>query len=355
MTSSWRRRETDMKKTRALLFVFSLLIAMTVLVSVGYAATEEFPAKNRVINFIVGYDPGGFSDVLCQLVSAPLKEYLGVPVALEYLPGAANMVALNALYTRPADGYTISMATVSDSPWAYAASPTKNPRWKGDDFRILARVTAGYADMGIIAKKGRWKSFPEYVKEIRSKPEKTYNHGIIGPGRHDDLQIAELEKALGIKFNIVHYGGSNAIQTDILTGDLDSGTIGCNRSNFLSNENFDVLALYGDSLPDYAPVKGLPLLGQFEEELGYKWADFKYLPLPNGNMCLIINAKTDPKIVDIYKEALRKVMKNEEYRASIFKLGSYPDILEEQDALAMMESVADAIRQAEEDAKNSIK
>jgi tripartite-type tricarboxylate transporter receptor subunit TctC len=339
-----------MKRTKVIFFLLSLLAILSV--ASACSAAVDFPAKNRTITYIVGYDPGGNTDMLGRIITNHMSQERGGPVIVENLPGAANMVALNALVTRPADGYTISTCAVADSPWTYAATSPQNIRWTGDDFRVLGRLVYDVGGMGILAKKGRWKNFVEFIEEVRSKPEKTYNHGIIGPGRHDDLQIAEIEKACGVKFNIVHYGSSNAIQTDIITGDLDSGTIGCNRPNFVNNDNFEVLALYAESEPANAPVKGLPYIGAFEKDLGFKFSDFKYVPLPNGTVSVLASAKMDPEIIEIYKNCLRSVAKNESFRAEIGKL-YYSEYTEEDDAIAVMKRVADAIKQAQEDAKQS--
>jgi tripartite-type tricarboxylate transporter receptor subunit TctC len=322
-----------------LVFLFAMVLAASV------ASAADFPDKNRTITFIVGYEPGGSSDSICRVIAGYMTEVLGVPVIIENIPGAANMVALNALSSRPQDGYTVAMCAGADSPWAYAASSPANIRWTGDDFRILGRMTASPAGMGIIAKAGRWPNFAEFIKEVRSKPEKSYNHGIVGPGRPDDLQIAEIEKFCGVKFNIVHYGSSNAIQTDILTGDLDTGTIGCNRVNYVGHKNFDVLALYGKTVPDDYPVHELPLLGSFEEELGFKWEDAKYIPLENGGTSVLIRAKTDPAIVEVYKDCLRKVSQIEAYKEQIRRL-SYPYMMEEEEALAQLKAVAAAVAEA---------
>jgi tripartite-type tricarboxylate transporter receptor subunit TctC len=331
------------KKIRTISLVLSVFV---VLAACGAEfAAADFPDKNRTITFIVGYEPGGTSDSICRVIAGYMTEDLGVPVIIENLPGAANMVALNALMSRPADGYTVTMCAVADSPMAYAASSPENIDWKGDDFRVLGMMTSSPSGMGIIAKAGRWKNFAEYVNEIRANPGKRYNHGIVGPGRHDDLQIAEIEKMCGIKFNIVHYGSSNAIQTDILTGDLASGTIGCNRQNFVSNESFNVLALYGKSVPDDFPVHGLPFFADYADELGFKWEDAKYIPLVNGGTSVLINAKTDPAIVEAYKECLRRVSKNEKFREQI-RNTSYPSFSEEKEALEVLNGVANAMKEA---------
>jgi tripartite-type tricarboxylate transporter receptor subunit TctC len=333
--------------------IISLLLALAVMflfTTVSFAAPAAFPAKNRTITFIVGYEPGGSSDSICRIIAGHMTEDLGVPVIIENIPGAANMVGLNALISRPQDGYTITMCAVADSPWSYAASSPENIDWSGDDFKVLGRMTDSPSGMGVIAKAGRWKDFAEFIKEVRTKPEKTYNHGIVGPGRHDDLQIAELEKLCGVKFNIVHYGSSNAIQTDILTGDLDSGTIGCNRQNFLTNDSFNVLALYGKSVPDDFPVHGLPFFADFADELGFNWDEAKYIPLVNGGMSVLIGSKTDPAIIETLKESLRRVSKVKAFRDQMMAV-SYPYFMEEDEALGVLNGVANAMKEAMAEAK----
>jgi tripartite-type tricarboxylate transporter receptor subunit TctC len=176
-------------------------------------------------------------------------------------------------------------------------------------------------------------------------PEKSFNYGIIGPGRPDDLQIAEIERMCGVKFNVVHYSSSNSIQTDILTGDLDAGTVSCNRPNYVGHQSFQVLALYAEKVPDDYAVHELPFIAAYGDELGYKWSDAKYLPLENGGTSVIIGAKTDPAIVDALKECLRRLSKNEAYKTQLRPL-TYPFMMEENDALVQVKKIADAMKEA---------
>src|SRR5260370_14933342 len=71
----------------------------------------SFPA--RTIKIIVPYAPGGATDIIARIVAARLTESLGQSVLVENRPGASGNLALEAVATAPADGYTLLVGNVS--------------------------------------------------------------------------------------------------------------------------------------------------------------------------------------------------------------------------------------------------
>jgi tripartite-type tricarboxylate transporter receptor subunit TctC len=61
----------------------------------------------RPLRCIVGYAPGGGTDIFVRLVGQPLSERLGQPFVIENRAGAASNIATDAVIHAPADGYTL--------------------------------------------------------------------------------------------------------------------------------------------------------------------------------------------------------------------------------------------------------
>jgi tripartite-type tricarboxylate transporter receptor subunit TctC len=60
--------------------------------------------STRPVRCIVGYPPGGGTDIFVRLVGPPLSERLGQPFIIENRGGAASNIATEAVVRAPADG-----------------------------------------------------------------------------------------------------------------------------------------------------------------------------------------------------------------------------------------------------------
>jgi len=69
------------------------------------ARAQTYPS--RPVRCIVGYPPGGGTDIFVRLVGPPLSERLGQPFIIENRAGAASNVATEAVVRAPPDGYTL--------------------------------------------------------------------------------------------------------------------------------------------------------------------------------------------------------------------------------------------------------
>jgi tripartite-type tricarboxylate transporter receptor subunit TctC len=69
------------------------------------AGAQTYPA--RPVRLLVGYPPGGASDIIARLMGQWLSERLGRPFIVENRPGAASNIATETVARSPADGYTL--------------------------------------------------------------------------------------------------------------------------------------------------------------------------------------------------------------------------------------------------------
>src|SRR5690606_39843484 len=94
-----------MKKSRR---YFSALCAATfaMVASAGAAqAASKWPEKP--VHLLVGFAPGGPTDVVARILSEEMSKALGQPVIVENKAGAAGNIAAVSLTQAPADGYTL--------------------------------------------------------------------------------------------------------------------------------------------------------------------------------------------------------------------------------------------------------
>ena len=82
-------------------------IALAVAATAPLGGTMAADYPTRPIRWVVGYPPGGATDIIARLIGQRLSEKLGQPVVIENKPGAGNNIATEAVINAEPDGYTL--------------------------------------------------------------------------------------------------------------------------------------------------------------------------------------------------------------------------------------------------------
>src|SRR5262245_5934293 len=90
-------------------------------IAAAQAQTQPYPA--RPVRIVVGYPPGGPTDIFARMAGQWLSEHMGQPFVIENRPGAGSTIGVQAVVSAPPDGYTL--ITVSTSA-VISASYYKN-------------------------------------------------------------------------------------------------------------------------------------------------------------------------------------------------------------------------------------
>ena len=73
------------------------------------AWAQAYPT--RPVRIIVGFAPGGATDIIARLIGQWLSERLGQQFVIENRPGAGSNIATEAVVNAPPDGYTLLLAS----------------------------------------------------------------------------------------------------------------------------------------------------------------------------------------------------------------------------------------------------
>jgi tripartite-type tricarboxylate transporter receptor subunit TctC len=185
------------------------------IVAVGGAAAQGYPT--HPIRWIIGFPPGGPTDILVRIMGEWLQTRLGQPVVVENKPGAASNIATEAVINAAADGYTIASVTSAN-----AINATVNKRTLAFDYLKQLVPVAGMSQgpsVLVVNPSIPAKSVAELIAYAKANPGKL-NFGSPGVGSTGHL-AGELFKAMaGVDLVHVPYRGAAPAMTDLIGGQI---------------------------------------------------------------------------------------------------------------------------------------
>jgi tripartite-type tricarboxylate transporter receptor subunit TctC len=180
-------------------------------------AQIDYP--NRPVKLIVGFAPGGSTDIVARVVAQKLGERLGQSVVVENKAGAGGTIGADAAAKAPADGYTLTLGTTSTHAIA-AGAYSKLPYDPVKDFTHISLV-AITPYLLVVNPQVPANSLAEFITLVKSQPGKL-NYASAGAGTATHLAMEMLKDAA--KIDIVHipYKGNAPADIAILAGEVQA-------------------------------------------------------------------------------------------------------------------------------------
>ncbi len=192
------------------------LSALILMVAAAPVAAQNWPDKS--IRIVVGFAPGGFTDVLARTIGQKLQERLGQTVVVENRAGAAGTLGADLVAKSKPDGYTLLLGHSNSNAVAPALYP-KLPYDVLKDFTPIIRVATTplllTVHAGIAARDVR-----SFVALARQKPE-GLRFASSGQGSSQHLAAARFMLATKTQLTHVPYKGSGQAIIDLLSGQVD--------------------------------------------------------------------------------------------------------------------------------------
>ncbi|MBC7779872.1 MAG: tripartite tricarboxylate transporter substrate binding protein [Proteobacteria bacterium] len=281
---------------------------LSLMVQSGVIQAQVWPAKS--VRFVLGFPPGGGSDILGRIVAARMQEQIGQPVVIENRPGASGNIAAELVAKSTPDGYTIYLSHIA----AVAISPSLFPKLGYDPLRDLAPISliATGPNVLVVHPSLPVKNVKDLIALARQQPGQM-NYASVGPGSVQHLAGESFNLLAGVKTVHVPYKGSSPAGLDLMSGQVafmfDStppvmAFIKASRMRALAVTTLQRSAL----LPQVPTVaeSGLP---------GFDFSTWWGLMAPTG---------TPRPVIDRVNAELGRALQHPEVRERILSVGAEP-------------------------------
>src|SRR5215813_9161768 len=175
------------------------------------AWAQAYPS--RPVHILVGFAPGGPTDIAARLIGQWLSDRLGQPFIIENRPGAATNIATEAVVRAPPDGYTLLAAVSSNT-----LNPALEPNLSFSFIRDIAMV-AGIQTSPLILEvhpSVPVASVPELIAYVKANLGKI-SLASFGSGTISHAAGEMFKMTAGIQMVHVPYRGSAPMVTDLVS------------------------------------------------------------------------------------------------------------------------------------------
>ncbi len=191
-----------------------IAIGISAIASLGGASALDYPT--RPVRWVVGYPPGGATDILARLIGQRLSERLGQQFVIENKPGDGNNIATESVINAEPDGYTVLF--VNPANYINASLYTN---LKFNFIRDIASVASFNRVPNVMTVNNDVpaKTVAEFIAYVKANPGKV-NLASSGNGTSVHLSGEMFMATTGAKMQHVPYRGAAPAITDLLGGQV---------------------------------------------------------------------------------------------------------------------------------------
>ena len=181
-----------------------------------FAIAMDYPVRPPRI--IVGFAPGGVTDIGARMIGQWLSDHLGQPFLIENKPGAGTQIAAETVARAPADGYDLLMASSAN-----AINVTFYAKHNYDFVHDITPV-AGVMRFPLVLMvhpSVPVKNVAELISYVKANPGQL-NLASFGYGTGSHLAGEMFKMMVGIKMAHVPYRGSAPMLVDLMGGHVQA-------------------------------------------------------------------------------------------------------------------------------------
>lgn len=237
-----------------------LLTAGGTLLAAPSLAQATWPA-GRPIEVIVGFSPGGGTDVMMRaLAQSLLPELPGANFVIVNRPGAGGETAYVALQNARPDGYTFGTL---NTPGYVSLAIERRVRYDRARIRPIARLVDDPSAF-VVHRDSPYRTLRDLVDAAKRRPG-TISVASSGVGTDDHLGLTLFQAASGTEFIHTPYAGAGPVKNAVLAKHIDVAGLNLGEIGTLGQENPPLRALAGMGEVRWSLMPNVPT---FREE-GY--------------------------------------------------------------------------------------
>ncbi len=284
-----------------------IAVAGALLATALPAAAQRYPAKP--IKMIIGYAPGGGTDIMGRLIAQQITEATGQTVVVENRAGAAQNVAIEYFIKQPADGYTVFLSSA-----ALGVNISLYPKLNYDPVRDLtpSAVFATSPNLLLVHPSYPAKTVREFIAVAKKNPGKL-NYSSSGSGSTQHLGGEMLKMMLGVDMTHIPYKGSAPSMTALASGEVDFSFNNIPASQpLMTPGRIRALAITGAKRSPLLPELPTMIEGGLNGFVTETWYG------------VLFPAGTPDDIVNTMNALVVKAVQKDDFRARLAQLGADP-------------------------------
>ena len=295
-----------MKPRVNLVRLFALGMTGLTWAGISDAAALDYPTLPA--RWVVGYPPGGTTDILARLIGQYLSEKLGQQFIVENKPGAGNNIATEAVINSPPDGYTLLFVNPANGINAslYKKLSFNFPR----DIAPVAGL-ARVPNVMEVNPNVPAKTVAEFIAYAKANPNKV-NLASSGNGTSVHLSGELFMAMTGVKLTHVPYRGSAPALTDMIAGQVQ--VLFDNLPSSIEHVRAGKLRALAvttekrsEALPDVPTVA--------ETVPGYEASAWFGMGAPKG---------TPPEVIAVLNKTINEALADPNIKARLAEMGGMP-------------------------------
>ena len=276
---------------------------------IAQAAPGVYP--DRPIKLLLGFPPGGGSDIIARLIAKSLGDRLGVPVVVDNRPGAGGNIAAEIASKASPDGYTLLfLASAHATNAAIKKSQSFDPI---NDFSWIGLVTTYPLAMSV-APNSEFKNFADFIKLAKVNPDKS-SYSSVGVGSAMHLVGEWMFSELGLMVKHIPFKGGTTPYTELAAGRVDL-MIDTMTYSLALLKDFQVRIIATSAPKGRSPLAGVPTVSEFAAKVVYEsWLGISGPPGMPKNMVDSLNAE------------LKEVVNSPEVKQKLIEFGGTPQLV----------------------------
>ena len=191
--------------------------------SAAVLASAQTAYPTKPITIVVGYPPGGSTDLMARTLGTELSTRLGVPVVIDNVGGAGGSIGAQKVVRAAPDGYTLLVG--ANNEIAISRLVSASVKYETKDFTPLGLIASQPMLLVASAKSGV-KNLDQFMAQVKANPGKfSYGSSGVGTGLH--LAGEMVKDQGGLFLTHIPYRGVAPLVNDLLGSNIEFGVCSC--------------------------------------------------------------------------------------------------------------------------------